>query len=562
MGRHSAPRTIPKVAVLALPIAAVVGIAGAAALVNDDSPGDAAAGSTSPRTGLSACSSVTPMRVTTTEELAPVLGQVAQRQETRGDDCIDYTVDVQSSSVTASGLMSGADDRTQVWIPDSSLWAERVTSAAPSTKLDLGPVVATSPVVFAIPRGAGSTARPGPLTWSQLISQRAVPLKVASPERSTPSLLALLGAKQAVASSPQDARALQGLLLTLSRSTADEADLRRQALTPAASAPAFPTSEQQLAHLNQANPKTPLRAMTPSDATPQLDYRLVTVVGKNAPPEAAVAKLQDALADAQSVDALRKAGFRIGESDGPDLAGVPASLPKVIATPRASDADTALRTWVTMSRQTRMLAVVDTSESMNRPAIPGMNRLQLASGAALKALEKFPPSSQIGLWTFDLAHGSQDKDWVERVPIRRVDATSGPMTQRQALARAGGSVQWQRANGTAVHDTIWAGYQQLQRTYQPDYANALVLLTDGKNEDPDSLSEAQLVANLEQASKDSSRPVRIVLIAISQDADLGALQRIAAAVPDGQAYDARRPENIYGIMQTALTTREIVAPAQ
>ena len=87
-----------------------------------------------------------------------LLGQVAQRQETRGDDCIDYTVDVQSSSVTASGLMSGADDRTQVWIPDSSLWAERVTSAAPSTKLDMGPVVATSPVVFAIPRGAAGTA--------------------------------------------------------------------------------------------------------------------------------------------------------------------------------------------------------------------------------------------------------------------------------------------------------------------------------------------------------------------------------------------------------------------
>lgn len=562
MGRHSAPRTIPKAAVLALPLAAVVGIAGVAALVDDDSRGNDAAGSTSPRTGLSACSSVTPMRITTTEDLAPVLGQVVQREETRGDDCIDYTVDVQSSSVTASALMSGADDRTQVWIPDSTLWAERVTSAAPSTKLDLGPVVATSPVVFAIPRAAASAARPGPLTWSQLISQHAVPLKVASPERSTSSLLALLGAKQAVASSPQDTRALQGLLLTLSRSTTDEGSLRRQALTQAVAAPAFPTSEQQLAHLNQTNPKTPLRAMTPSDATPQLDYRVVTVAGANAPSDDSVAKLRDALADAQSVDALRRAGFRVGASEGPDLQGVPATLPKVIATPRATDADTALRTWVTMSRQTRMLAVIDTSESMKKPAIPGMNRLQLASGAALKALEKFPPSSEIGLWTFDLAHGSQPRDWVERVPIRRVDDKVGPVTQRQALARSAMSLQWQRANGTAVHDTIWAGYQQLQRTYQPDYANALVLLTDGKNEDPGSMSEAQLVANLRQVGKDSSRPVRLVLIAISEDADLAALQRIAKAVPDGQAYDARQPENILGIMQTALSSREIAAPAQ
>ena len=98
--------------------------------------------------------------------------------------------------------------------------------------------------------------------------------------------------------------------------------------------------------------------------------------------------------------------------------------------------------------------------------------------------------------------------------------------------------------------------------YDPGYINSVVVLTDGKNEDPSSLTEQQLVANLTRASKDTGRPVRIALIGISQDADLAALQRIAKAVPDGHAYDARQPENIYPIMQEILTTRGLVAPAQ
>ncbi|AKT50384.1 hypothetical protein ADJ73_01915 [Arsenicicoccus sp. oral taxon 190] len=542
---------------------ALAGIVGTFALTRPgaDDPGSrvpavAAAGA------LPGCGTVTPLRITTTDDLAPALRQITARLESSTRDCVDYTVTARSAADAASGLMSGDDAATQVWVPDSSLWAERVRAAAPSVPLTRGPVVATSPVLFTAPQGSGSKGRAGTVAWSAVVNQGVAPLRVATPERSTASLLALLGAKEAVSASPQDSRALQGLLLTLSRSTATEDALRRQATASQGTAASFPASEQQIYAMNQAHPTAQVGALAPAEAVPQLDYPLITVGGPGAAPARAIQALRDGLAQQQSIDVLRAAGFRVGGSAGPGVTGVPAAMPRIIATPRAADADTALRMWVTMSRQTRMLAVIDTSESMKKQAIPGMNRIELARTAAIKALAKFPETSQIGLWSFDLAHPGQPQDWAPLVPIQPLNHGAGLANQRLVLGHVASTLTWHQANGTALHDTIWAGYQELQRSYQPDFANALILLTDGKNEDPSSLTEQQLVANLTRASKDAGRPVRIALIGISQDADLAALQRIAEAVPDGHAYDARQPENIYPIMQEILTTRGLVAPAQ
>ena len=64
-------------------------------------------------------------------------------------------------------------------------------------------------------------------------------------------------------------------------------------------------------------------------------------------------------------------------------------------------------------------------------------------------------------------------------------------------------------------------------------------MTDGQNEDPGSISLDQLLQRLEEL-KDPDRPVRMVGIAISGDADLGALRQMAAGdrrrgLPRGRA---------------------------
>ena len=91
------------------------------------------------------------------------------------------------------------------------------------------------------------------------------------------------------------------------------------------------------------------------------------------------------------------------------------------------------------------------------------------------------------------------------------------------------------------------------REYRPNYSNAVVLMTDGQNEDPGSIGLEQLLTRLREL-RDPDRPVRIVGIAISGDADLSALQRMATAT-GGHAYLAARPEDILGVFAQAVLSR-------
>ncbi|WP_457205990.1 VWA domain-containing protein, partial [Nocardioides sp. P5_C9_2] len=107
--------------------------------------------------------------------------------------------------------------------------------------------------------------------------------------------------------------------------------------------------------------------------------------------------------------------------------------------------------------------------------------------------------------------------------------------------------------GTGLYDTALAAYRQALRDYRPGYSNAVVLMTDGENEDPGSIALAELVRRLREL-RDPERPVRVVGIAISDDADLGALQRMADAT-DGDAYLAAEPEDILEVFARAVLSR-------
>ena len=78
-------------------------------------------------------------------------------------------------------------------------------------------------------------------------------------------------------------------------------------------------------------------------------------------------------------------------------------------------------------------------------------------------------------------------------------------------------------------------------------------MTDGANEDPGSISLPHLVAQL-KAMQDPARPVRIIAIGISGDADLTALSRIAAAT-GGKAFLARDPADIGTVFVRAVLSR-------
>src|SRR3546814_12873925 len=58
--------------------------------------------------------------------------------------------------------------------------------------------------------------------------------------------------------------------------------------------------------------------------------------------------------------------------------------------------------------------------------------------------------------------------------------------------------------GTGLYDTTLAAFRSAQKDYDPDYFNAVVLLSDGANDDPGSMRQADLL----KALRDEADPER------------------------------------------------------
>ncbi|MFC6341888.1 VWA domain-containing protein, partial [Nocardioides hankookensis] len=243
------------------------------------------------------------------------------------------------------------------------------------------------------------------------------------------------------------------------------------------------------------------------------------------------------------------AGFRPPEGTPVDdgVGQVP-SLP--LPVPFAAAAD--LHLWQVMSQPSSVLAVFDASGSMDFMA-GDQSRMQLAVGVAKTALDVFPDRARIGLWVFSIDQGGPGQDWRELEPMRRLDAVVDGVTQRDQLDGRAEEMLTLTNGGTGLYDTTLAAYQQALRDYDPTYSNSVILMTDGANDDPGSISLDRLVHELEKAHS-PKRPVRIIGIGISDDADYAALKRIAKAT-GGEAYSADTPEDILGVFAQAIASR-------
>ena len=199
-----------------------------------------------------------------------------------------------------------------------------------------------------------------------------------------------------------------------------------------------------------------------------------------------------------------------------------------------------------------MLAVVDASGSMDADAGNG-SRMDLLADAARIGLGFLPDHARVGLWIFSIDQGGPGQDWRELEPIRRLDDLRFGRTQRYALRERAAEMSSLTDGGTGLYDTALAAYREALKNYRPHYSNSVVLMTDGRNEDPGSIGLDQLLQRLEEL-KDPDRPVRMVGIAISGDADLAALRRMAR-VTGGEAYLAAQPEDVLGVFAQAVLSR-------
>ncbi|WP_214406300.1 substrate-binding domain-containing protein [Pseudonocardia lacus] len=483
--------------------------------------------------------------------------------------CARYDV-VAAGPELASEIRSGSPGLPDVWIPKSSLSLDPLTEAGASL-VQRGESLAYSPMVLALP--SADAARYGdpaqPVTWTTLLTSERPPT-LPDPVREPGGLAALTALRAAIGD--DDGRpkpAFVAAVLTLADgSPPSTEDAFRALATDGAGARAFLTSEQAVVQHNAAQDAAATASATAvalADGTVVLDYPLVRV----APQDPGVGADADALADRkrEAVDRLEErlrgpaghqafadAGLRADDGAPPSRAAagmLPVEIPRG-AVPDPAAAVETLRLWSALTLQSRVLAVIDISGSMAAKEGP-TDRISLAAAAAQGGLSLFPDSSSIGLWAFssDLADG---RPWEELVPLGRLTEPVGAApSRRAALATQAATLRDRLGGETALYDTVIAATREVRAGYEPGKSNAVVLITDGRNE-VDGGIDLPLAVQTLRAEADPTRPVALIAIGIGPDSDQDALRQLTEAT-GGRAYAAQNPQDIRTVFLDALSQR-------
>ena len=541
------------------------------------------------------------LAVTASSEKAQLLKQLAadymdQRPAVDGR-CVQVEVTSKASGGAMAALANGWNEasdgpRPDVWTPASSGWVrlleqrtqatDRPTMIPPST-----PKIAASPLVIAMPRPMAEAlgwpkkqlgwadlldlgrdnsgwARNGHPEWGQFR------LGKTNPNYSTSGLNATIGAYFAATrlssdltekdlSSPKTRKFVEGVERSVVHygdttltflSNLQRADDQGAGLSYIS---AVAVEEKSVWDFNQGNPtgdpatlgkhpkpKVPLVAIYPKEGTLLSDHPWVVL---SAPwvDDAKRKAAADLLAYLQADKARAKFqefAFRDGQAKpGPlvtEANGLLRDQPKALLSPPAPRVlDKLLASWGSLRKRANVLLVMDTSGSMGEQvAGTGKSKLELAKQAARNSLSQFASRDQVGLWMFSTQLDGET-DYRELVPAGPIDA----QRRAQLSERIDGL---QPGGGTGLYDTALAAYQFVKDHATPDDINAVVLLTDGRNED-NGISVDNLLSQVR--TEEGAQSVRLFTIGYGQDADLDTLRRISETT-NAAAYDSSNPTSI------------------
>ncbi len=502
----------------------------------------------------SGCSRQT-LRVVVSPELASTVRDAARRQTADGPACQRVTVTAQPADRTLAQLRHPGAAHPDVWLPDSSLWVELALRAGLPLTME-SRSVASTPVVLALPeRTAGRLGWPHRhLRFDDVLATgagpRALTLGWPDPDRSAPAVSALLGLQRAAGESRTGRRSLAGLL------RASRTGLRPDVATRlGAGSTVLPVAEQALWSHNATSDRQ-LVAAYPSTTGAALDYPFV-ILDQDSATTVQAAHLLTRLQDDRGRTFLRARGFRDADGGpGPLLGSVPGidvTAARAVR-PATQDQLVAARGILgTLNRGSRVLAVLDVSGSMTLP-VPGTGgrtRWDLTRAAASDGLALFPHDTRVGLWEFS-THLTAHTDYRQLVPIGPL--SGGPAgTGAKALQAQLRRLQPLPHGSTGLYDTVLAAVRHVRAGYDPTRTNAVVLLSDGANEDDHGIGLATLLDRL-RSEDDPRRPVPVVSIAYGPDSDAAALRAVSDAT-GGATYVAADPRRLRKVFLDAVGQR-------
>lgn len=476
-------------------------------------------------------------------KIAPVVAEVVDDLAT--GECLSVGVQEVPAAKVARDVARKegrglGEELPDLWIADSSIWLERAAESSEGAERLAGrPMsVATTPVVVAM-----SKQQARAMGWPE--TQPSWRRMLSSPRDEVRLGLTDLGHDAAALASAAAAEATGGKAL---------ADVAASVAVPRSvvissidliddrTADAAPSTEQEV-FTNSEQKNTRAVVASYDESLGSLDFPLTAVAALGEEPATDVIQVHDRLVaalDGEQGQALLSAhGLRdhngaavapLTESDVVDATTQPGTAAHDTAALReASEA------WTGLSRRSRLVMAMDMSGSMAEE-LPGSRQTRdQAAQAGLSALiSGFPPDNEVGLWGFTTEIGNGN--YRVFTSLGRLSGQAGRSTRREDLLRGVRELDAVPGGSTSLYDTIEAAYRVASKRYAFGKFNAVVVLTDGRNEDPGSISLRQLIDSLRKRF-DGTKPVRIVTIAYGRDADTTTLRRIANATA-GRSYNA------------------------
>jgi len=301
-------------------------------------------------------------------------------------------------------------------------------------------------------------------------------------------------------------------------------------------------------------PRVPLVAIYPEEGTVYSDNPLYVLDAPwvdDAQAEGAN-RFIDFLGETVNQEKILGFGFRPGNPDVAldkpiDLSnGVDPNQPQtLLEVPEPQVLTQLLDNWQDQRKPARVLLLVDVSGSMGEEADPetGATKLDLAKSAAITALDDFNDDDEVGLWVFSTDLTDADGNPAEHLelvaPGRMGDVGESLKSKLRDLVPI---------QGTPLYAATERAYANQVDGFDPTRINAVVLLSDGVNDDgePDDDRE-QLQSLLDALTSDAegqqSQEVRVFPISYGASADLATLRRIAEA-SQAAVYDSSDPRSI------------------
>ncbi|HUR78544.1 MAG TPA: extracellular solute-binding protein [Acidimicrobiales bacterium] len=301
-------------------------------------------------------------------------------------------------------------------------------------------------------------------------------------------------------------------------------------------------------------PRVPLVAVYPKDGTLFSDnpFFVMDAPWVTAAEKKAARKFETFVQRPANQRRVLRFGFRPGnpgvavsEPISAKLGVDPAKPETTLGVPEPAVLVRLIEKWGEQRKAARVMLVIDVSGSMGEEVADGETKLDLAKRASVDALTQFKPEDLVGLRIFSTNISPRDpRDYLDLVPI-------GPISDNREVI-AGRIRNLQPTEGTPLYSTAKDTVATMKQAYDPERINAVVLLTDGKNEDDFTDLNATLSSLRAGSEGQSSSPVRLFTIAYGKDADKAVLKRLSEAT-SANSYDATDPQTVTRVFTAVIS---------